>query len=305
MSFWIAILFITLIVCIVAFYPLLKKNKQIDATKRDSLNKAFYFDRLKEVENEANEGVIDDPEQTKLELQQNLLDDIPETAQPVQGEKLKLGKAWFVSLILFVGGISFAIYSNVGSWLSNSMLDTTHQKLDYFYERLKSEDKNPLSTEEMNQFAMALRVDLQKNPNDDQKWYMLGQIGMALDDGQLAHDAFSKAAQLKPDNLAYKLSHAQLLLFSEAQEDKTQGEALLKEIIRQDHTNFDALSLLAFHSFEKEDFKMAAMTWGMMLKLLPDEDPRKVTVERSFNMALSNLSEQDKQELQLQKGEKK
>ncbi|GAB1667334.1 c-type cytochrome biogenesis protein CcmI [Mannheimia haemolytica] len=303
MNFWLAIIFVTLIVCGVAFYPLLKKNKQIDNTKRDSLNKAFYFDRLKEVENEANEGVIDDPEQTKLELQKNLLDDIPHSTQNATSEKLTLGKSWFVALILFVGGISFAIYSNVGSWFSNSMLDTTHQKLDSFYERLKTEETNPLSQEEMNQFAMALRVDLQSNPNDDKKWYMLGQIGMALDDGQLAHDAFSKAAQLKPDNLDYKLSHAQLLLFSEAQEDKKQGETLLKEIIRQDHTNFNALSLLAFHSFEKEDFKMAAMTWGMMLKLLPDEDPRKVTVERSFNMALSNLSEAEKQELQ--KGEKK
>ncbi|HDL4575919.1 TPA: c-type cytochrome biogenesis protein CcmI [Mannheimia haemolytica] len=303
MNFWLAIIFVTLIVCGVAFYPLLKKNKQIDNTKRDSLNKAFYFDRLKEVENEANEGVIDDPEQTKLELQKNLLDDILHSTQSATSEKLTLGKSWFVALILFVGGISFAIYSNVGSWFSNSMLDTTHQKLDSFYERLKTEETNPLSQEEMNQFAMALRVDLQSNPNDDKKWYMLGQIGMALDDGQLAHDAFSKAAQLKPDNLDYKLSHAQLLLFSEAQEDKKQGETLLKEIIRQDHTNFNALSLLAFHSFEKEDFKMAAMTWGMMLKLLPDEDPSKVTVERSFNMALSNLSEAEKQELQ--KGEKK
>ncbi|MEN2879019.1 c-type cytochrome biogenesis protein CcmI [Mannheimia haemolytica] len=303
MNFWLVIIFVTLIVCGVAFYPLLKKNKQIDNTKRDSLNKAFYFDRLKEVENEANEGVIDDPEQTKLELQKNLLDDIPHSTQSATSEKLTLGKSWFVALILFVGGISFAIYSNVGSWFSNSMLDTTHQKLDSFYERLKTEETNPLSQEEMNQFAMALRVDLQSNPNDDKKWYMLGQIGMALDDGQLAHDAFSKAAQLKPDNLDYKLSHAQLLLFSEAQEDKKQGETLLKEIIRQDHTNFNALSLLAFHSFEKEDFKMAAMTWGMMLKLLPDEDPSKVTVERSFNMALSNLSEAEKQELQ--KGEKK
>lgn len=242
MNFWLAIIFITLIVCIVAFYPLLKKNRQINDTKRDSLNKAFYFDRLKEVENEANEGVIDDPEQTKLELQQNLLDDIPETKQTAETSSLNLGKAWFVSLIILVGGVSFAVYSSVGSWFSNSMLDTTHQKLDYFYERLKTEDTNPLSSEEMNQFAMALRVDLQTNPQDDQKWYMLGQIGMALDDGQLAHDAFSKAAQLKPDNLAYKLSHAQLLLFSESPEDKKQGEGLLKEIIRQDHTNFKARS---------------------------------------------------------------
>lgn len=298
MNFWLAIIFITLIVCIVAFYPLVKKNKPINDTKRDSLNKAFYFDRLKEVESEANEGVIDDPEQTKLELQQNLLDDIPETKQQTTHTTLPFGKAWLASLIVLVGGVSFAVYSSVGSWFSNSMLDTTHQKLDYFYERLKTEETNPLSNEEMNQFAMALRVDLQKNPADDQKWYMLGQIGMALDDGQLAHDAFSKAAQLKPENIDYKLSHAQLLLFSEAPEDKTQGEALLKEIIRQDHTNFNALSLLAFHSFEKEDFKMAAMTWGMMLKLLPNDDPRKTTVERSFNMALSNLSEAEKQALQ-------
>lgn len=303
MSFWLAIIFITLVVCIVAFYPLVKKNKPINDTKRDSLNKAFYFDRLKEVENEANEGVIDDPEQTKLELQQNLLGDIPDTKPESTHSTLKFGKAWLLSLIVLVGGASFAVYSSVGSWFSNSMLDTTHQKLDYFYERLKTEATNPLSSEEMNQFAMALRVDLQKNPADDQKWYMLGQLGMALDDGQLAHDAFSKAAQLKPENLSYKLSHAQLLLFSESPEDKKEGEALLKEIIRQDHTNFDALSLLAFHSFEKEDFKMAAMTWGMMLKLLPNDDPRKTTVERSFNMALSNLSEADKQELQ--KGGKK
>ncbi|EXI62269.1 hypothetical protein MHD_10525 [Mannheimia granulomatis] len=303
MNFWLAIISITFIVCIVAFYPLLKKNKQIDNNKRDNLNKAFYFDRLKEVENEANEGVIDDPEQTKLELQQNLLDDIPDANPKSSHSTLKFGKAWLMSLILLVGGVSFAVYSSVGSWFSNSMLDSSHQKLAYFYERLKTEDTNPLSSEEMNQFAMALRVDLQKNPADDQKWYMLGQIGMALDDGQLAHDAFSKAAQLKPDNLDYQLSHAQLLLFSEAQEDKKQGEILLKDIIRKDHTNFNALSLLAFHSFEKEDFKMAAMTWGMMLKLLPDEDPRKVTIERSFNMALSNLSESDKKELQ--KGEKK
>lgn len=303
MNFWLVIIFITLTVCIIAFYPLLKKNRPMSETKRDALNKAFYFDRLQEVENEAIEGIIDDPEQTKLELQQNLLGDIPETKRNIAHSTLRFNKAWFVSLIIFIGSISFAVYSSVGSWFSHSILDATHRKLDYFYERLKSEETNPLSMEEMNQFAMALRLDLQSNPTDDQKWYMLGQIGMALDDGQLAHDAFSKAAQLKPNNLAYQLSHAQLLLFSESPEDKKQGEQLLKEIIRQDHTNFNALSLLAFHSFEKEDFKMAAMTWGMMLKLLPDSDPRKATVERSFNMALSNLSETEKQELQ--KGKKK
>ena len=71
MTFWILLITITLIICLIAFFPLLKNRQKDDARQRDSLNKAFYFDRLKEVEREANEGLIDDPAQTEKELQQN------------------------------------------------------------------------------------------------------------------------------------------------------------------------------------------------------------------------------------------
>ena len=68
---------------------------------------------------------------------------------------------------------------------------------------------------------------------------------------------------------------------------------LLKEILRKDHTNLDALSLLAFSAFEEEDYKMAAMTWGMMLKLIPEEDPRRKTVEKSVDMAMQMMKMQE------------
>ncbi|MFK5042090.1 c-type cytochrome biogenesis protein CcmI, partial [Glaesserella parasuis] len=53
MNFWILVTIITLIIGVVAFYPLLKQRQNLSTQKRDSLNKAFYFDRLKEVEQEA------------------------------------------------------------------------------------------------------------------------------------------------------------------------------------------------------------------------------------------------------------
>ena len=31
---------------------------------------------------------------------------------------------------------------------------------------------------------------------------------------------------------------------------------------------------------------MAAMTWGMMLKLIPEDNPRRKTVEKSIDMAM-------------------
>ncbi|WP_373767585.1 c-type cytochrome biogenesis protein CcmI [Glaesserella sp.] len=301
MTFWIILVLLTVIIGAVAFYPLLKKSAVLNHQKRSNLNKAFYFDRLQEVEREENEGVIDDPEQTKLELQQSLLDDIPEQDESTLTHKKSFGAIWFAALILLVAAVSTGIYWQTGSWFSGSMLEMSHRKLDYFYERIKTEEQEPLSQEELNQFAMALRVELQKHPQDDKSWFMLGQIGLALDNGQLALDSFAKASRLQPNNMQYKLRHAEMLLFSADPKDKEQGEQVLKDVIRADHANINALSLLAFRSFEKEDYKMAAMTWGMMLKLMPDDDPRRETIERSIQSALSMLKTEPPQAVEAEK----
>ncbi len=58
MNFWILVTIITLIIGVVAFYPLLKQRQNLSTQKGDSLNKAFYFDRFKEVEQEAEAGII-------------------------------------------------------------------------------------------------------------------------------------------------------------------------------------------------------------------------------------------------------
>lgn len=290
MNFWIIISSVTLIICSIAFYPLFKNHKNLRSQKRDSLNKAFYFDRLNEVAREESIGIIDDSVQTKYELQQSLLDDIPaDNNQPVGfiPSSEKIGKIWFIALLLIASAISVSIYWNVGSWFSNTMLEMSHKKLDYFYERIKSESSETLSEQELNQFVMALRVELQHKPQDDKTLLTLGLVGMQLENWQLALDCFAKASQLQPENIQYKLYHAEVLFFSQDPKDKERGDQLVKEILRVDHTNLKALSLLAFRSFEQENYNMAAITWGMMLKLMPENDPRRTTIERSMQSAIS------------------
>lgn len=285
MTFWLITLAITLVICFIGFYPLLKSKQQLNGTQRSTLNKHFYFQRLKEVEQEANEGVIEDAEQTKQELQQSLLDDIPEEAEQ-QASIQAVKKGWFVAILVAVGAISTAAYISVGSWQASDMVNMTHKKLEYFYDRIKNEDTNPLSEAELNQFAVALRADLQEHPNNAKGWFMLGQVGMAKDDGQLAYESYGKAVQLDPKNMQYKSTYAQLLMLSQDKSDKEKGKELLSELLREDHTNLDALSMLAFNAFEEEDYKMAAMTWGMMSKLIPEDNPRRKTVEKSIDMAM-------------------
>ncbi|HHF3511127.1 TPA: c-type cytochrome biogenesis protein CcmI [Haemophilus influenzae] len=296
MNFTLIFILTTLVVALICFYPLLRQFKAKHGQKRDDLNKALYFSRLEEIEQDNSQGLVENVEQLKQELQKTLLDDVPSKVQEnVDYSGKSYGKIWFVSGVLALGIIAGSSYFMVGSWQAESMLEQTYAKLPYFFDRMKDEDKNPFSDTEMQQFSIALRIDLQKNPTDAKKWWMLGQIGMNLGDARLAFDSYQKANKLEPDNVQYKLGYARILMFSEDATDKLKGGNLLREVIRQEHTNIEALSLLAFRYFETEDYKMAAVTWAMMLRLMPKDDERVPLIEKSIRTARDALEAQNEE----------
>lgn len=297
MNFTLIFILTTLVVALICFYPLLRQFKAKHGQKRDDLNKALYFSRLEEIEQDNSQGLVENVEQLKQELQKTLLDDVPSKVQEnVDYSGKSYGKIWFVSGVLALGIIAGSSYFMVGSWQAESMLEQTYAKLPYFFDRMKDEDKNPFSDTEMQQFSIALRIDLQKNPTDAKKWWMLGQIGMNLGDARLAFDSYQKANKLEPDNVQYKLGYARILMFSEDATDKLKGGDLLREVIRQEHTNIEALSLLAFRYFETEDYKMAAVTWAMMLRLMPKDDERVPLIEKSIRTARDALEAQNEEQ---------
>ena len=203
MNFALSIIALTLVVALICFYPLLRSVKAKEDKKRDELNKALYFSRLQEIEQDNQQGLVENVEQLKQELQ--------------------------------------------------------------------------------------------KTPKDAKKWWLLGQVGMNLGNGKLAFDSYQQANKLEPDNLTYKLSYARMLMSSEDQTDKLKGNQLLRDVIRQDHSNPEALSLLAFSYFEGEDYKMAAVTWAMMLRLLEPDDPRVPMLEKSIRAARDALALQEEE----------
>ncbi|MBS6187778.1 MAG: c-type cytochrome biogenesis protein CcmI [Haemophilus parainfluenzae] len=296
MNFALSIIALTLVVALICFYPLLRSVKAKEDTKRDELNKALYFSRLKEIEQDNQQGLVENVEQLKQELQKTLLEDIPQQeTQAIDKNAKNYGKLWFVSGLLGLAIIAGVSYFPLGSWKTEDMMEKTLAKLPYFFERIADEDKNPMSDAEMQQFSTALRLDLQKTPKDAKKWWLLGQVGMNLGNGKLAFDSYQQANKLEPDNLTYKLSYARMLMSSEDQTDRLKGNQLLRDIIRQDHSNPEALSLLAFSYFEGEDYKMAAVTWAMMLRLLEPDDPRVPMLEKSIRAARDALALQEEE----------
>ncbi|MFZ7343448.1 c-type cytochrome biogenesis protein CcmI [Avibacterium volantium] len=294
MNFWLISFSITLIVALICFYPLLFSGKQaLDSNKRNKLNKAFYFNRLKEIEEDEQQGLIENASQLRTELQQALLQDIPENEQLQQDSK-RYGKIWFVSGFLTLAILAGLGYMQAGAWQQEAILEKTYQKLPHFYERLKEEESNPMSDQELQQFATALRLKLQKEPNNAADWWTLGQIAMNLDKARLAYDSYARAVKLDPENIEYQLSYARILMFSDDQTDKNKGMDLLKGVLRKDHSNLQALGLLAFQYFESEEYKMAAVTWAMMLRLISENDPRVALLEKSIRAARDAQEEKEK-----------
>lgn len=289
MIFWLIVGLFTFITALICFFPLLRTNRNNQAIQRDTLNKNLYFQRLQEIEEDEKQGLLDNIDQAKVELQKMLLEDIPEVKKEVQHHNIlqkNYAYVWFLSGLLGLLIIANLTYFKVGSWQLEQQLQHIASKLDHFQQRAQEDMEKPLTEQELEQFAISLRQYLQQNPQDAHSWWQLGQIAMNSNKAQLALDSYQKAYRLKPENIEYQLSYARILMFSEDPTDKSQGENLLKQVIRQDHSNLDALGLLAFHYFETENYKMAAATWEIMLKLLAENDPRHALLERSKNAAL-------------------
>lgn len=287
MLFWILVTLLTLIIIIVGFYPLLTKSPPKSGLERNELNKALYFDRLTELKSEDDKGLIDNREQFTTELQQSLLQDIPETNEhsvAMHNNSSKRIAFFWLSIITIM--ISLGSYLYVGSWQEQSLLEKRSNDIQHLLTELSHTEKP--SQQLITQTLVALRTKLQQQPQDARTWWLLGSIaGNEAKDRSLALESFAKAYALEPNNPEYGLSLAKYLLFTQEQRQNEQGREILRKVISIDHSNMDALALIAFDAYQRQDYTKAISSWQMMLQLLPKADTRREVLEKSIANAQS------------------
>lgn len=309
MIFKLSVLGLTLIITLICFYPLLKKYRikdehQKSSNQRAEFNKAFYFDRLREIEQDVEKGVLDDSGQLKTELQHRLLEDIPENERTNENSRGVVNKLWFV--VSFVTLLFFAclIYIPVGSWHAQASLEQNSQNLTALLARLRNNQDEPLTDQEMQQVIIGLRLELQKQPENADNWWLMGQLAMATNNGRLALDSYDNAYRLQPNNLKFALAYAKILMFSQDKTDNEKGRMLINQVLRQDHSNPEALSLFALDNYQRGGYKMAITAWGLMLQFLPKDDQRRTVIERSIQNASELLTRQQAATKSLSKEQK-
>ncbi|MFJ7501113.1 c-type cytochrome biogenesis protein CcmI [Serratia grimesii] len=282
MAFWLIIIVLLVGAAALLVVPAMRHSGKSTAASRDALNKAFYQDRLHELEQDEEQGVVAERPELVKELQQNLLNDIPGQ----QEAQTKPINRWAL-----VPGVALLVVVTLGFYLKTGGLaqvldwQQVEAQMPELRARVANERAQPLSMEEIARLGLGLRTALQQDDRNINDWMMLGRVGMALNNATTATQAFAHAYQLDPNSLEVRLGYAEVLTRSNDPEDNKQATQMLRKMIAEDHTNLRVLSLLAFNSFEQGDFKQAIGAWQVMLKLLPANDQRAEVIKRSIEQA--------------------
>ncbi|AJR09523.1 c-type cytochrome biogenesis protein CcmI [Photobacterium gaetbulicola] len=283
--FWVISALLVLVAMVIFVVPMYKGKEQDEVASRDELNKAFFKDRMDELKEESSEGLVENKDELVVELQQSLLDDVPAGTEQ---KKTPVSTAMLIPGLIVLVGVSFGMYMKVGSLDKVQAWNDTVARLPELSQRLMDES-NPLSDQEMDDLTLALRTRLHSEPNDATGWLLLGRIGMANRDAETAQDAMARAYRLDPSNPEVMLSYGQTLMMIGDPAQSERARLLLRSVLRVDHTNIRALSLLAFDAFEAGNFQQAINYWNMMKQVIGADDPRADMLDRSIARAQSQL----------------
>ncbi|MGL6151300.1 MAG: c-type cytochrome biogenesis protein CcmI [Aeromonas sobria] len=282
-AFWIVIAALLVLVSLVLVVPLWRgEGKQ--SISRSALNKQLYRQRLLEIGEEREQGVLAEESDSLVELQRSLLDDIPDVEQTARSGTSLI---WIPGVVVLVV-VSLGLYYKLGSWQEVSRWQDASSRLGELSNRILVERDAQVTEQDLLDFTLALRTRLKAEPNDYRGWLLLGRLALDGNDPEMASEALERAYTLAPQKSLVAVPYAQALMMMG---DEAQADALLQAAIAQDPDNIEARSVYAFMALQKEDFQTALTRWQLMLPLMEKGTPRYVMVERSMEYARAQLKQ--------------
>ncbi|EZH84826.1 c-type cytochrome biogenesis protein CcmI [Aeromonas hydrophila] len=280
-AFWIVIAALLALVSLALVLPLWRgEGKQ--SISRSALNKQLYRQRLLEIGEEREQGVLAEEQDSLIELQRSLLDDIPDVEQTARGGKSMI---WIPGVLVLLV-VSLGLYYKLGSWQEVSRWQDANSRLGELSNRILVERDAQVTEQDLLDFTLGLRTRLKDEPNDYRGWLLLGRLSLDGNDPEMAREALERAYGLAPQKAMVAVPYAQALMMTG---DDAQADQLLRVAIAQDPANIEARSVYAFMALQKEDFKTALQRWREMLPLMEKGSTRYTMVERSIDYAEQQL----------------
>ncbi|MEO6421399.1 MAG: tetratricopeptide repeat protein, partial [Candidatus Nitrotoga sp.] len=146
------------------------------------------------------------------------------------------------------------------------------------------DEAHPATPEQFEAMVTWLAERLKAEPDNADGWVMLARSYTALNRYQDASAAYSRAAELQPDNADLLTDHADMLAMLK-QTLQGEPEKIVRQALKIDPGNLKALSLAGSAAFERKDYQDAVNWWQKIINLLPADSPVVASISASISEA--------------------
>jgi cytochrome c-type biogenesis protein CcmI len=204
-------------------YPWFKDR---NAKKRFEIsNTNVIKQRIQEIEQEAAEGLIDAEEMDTAinEMKVALAEEAAfQQARQEEAERASVS-ARSAKLPLLLGAIP-ALAVGIWTYYDANQLDGLQDlvyatnNVEEMSQRILGQQASEVSAEEYNKYALIIRQQLRKKPEDAAGWDWLARIRMTLGQTEEASAAFKKMIELNPNDNQKRMQYAQALMMMGTEE---------------------------------------------------------------------------------------
>ena len=288
---WASFALLTLIALLFVMLPFLKKERVKTITHNANAELiSIYEQRLVELQNDLENQRIDaqNYSESVIELKRRLLNELsPEKSLNSRGNN----RIFALTGGAFVIALTGIFYSMTGNQQQISAWYDAMDNLAVYGERAVMQKGEPLSENELQAFALALRTKLSQTGDDEIAWMLLGRVAMSLNEFDMAQQSFDKALQMNPANTQVLISYSQVLLLEGSEASMTRAAGMLSKVLQEEPQNLDAISLLALIAYERKDWVQAKAAFEVLLASMDKADTR-------YNMIAQRISEIEQQQAQ-------
>jgi cytochrome c-type biogenesis protein CcmI len=234
---------------------------------------SIYEQRLIELKTDLDNQRIDSQSHSEsiIELKRRLLNELaPEKSLQSRGNN----RIFALTGAGFVLALTGIFYSMTGSHQQIAAWYDAMDNLAEYGERAVMQKGEPLSQNELQAFALALRTKLSSNGDDEVAWMLLGRVAMSLNEFDMAQQSFDKALAMNANNVQVMISYSQVLLLQGSEQNMTRAAGMLSKVLKLEPTNLDAISLLALIAYERKDWVQAKAAFEVLLSSMEKADSR-------------------------------
>lgn len=294
--FWI-IAGIFIVVALLFVLPTLLRSKEEeseDSVDNDDANVSVYRDQLADLEVDLANDILSQEQydKSKQELQQRMLQDIPEKKTMINKTQ-KRGRSIATSslLTLAIPLSAIFLYLNIGDtrgFMSQEQLASATQM-----QHANAGMGGDGGVEGHSEFASVvdnLIVRLNSNPEDVEGWIMLARTYAIMNRFDDASNTYAKLNELVPDNPQILSDYADMLAMTNQVGLAGRPTELIQQALSIDPEYPKALALAGTVEFDKKNFNDAAEYWERLLAVIPDDSQLAGSVRDSIADARSLAS---------------